>query len=315
MTQDFWSYYGVDSYGRPVPMNGTNTTYPGQAGDSPGTSYMPPADTPVSQAGGQQNAPAAPITEAPAKPDGQPRAQAPAPPVYPTYQKTTLPRYTLPTYTPGAIPQYQAPETGDTEALQKSFINKLLLNPETFSPDVMGAIQAQIQKEATTLGGQQKGRILDSAAARGVGVPGYTESLLNEADRGVNSNIVSGRTALLIQKAQQDAADRAQAQQLAESYLNGTTGRAQGNYGATLQGVQAREGASKDALASLVQQILFNQNQDLTQLDENHFDFGTKADAAKFAEGQRTFNEGLGFNYAGLEAAQQAELIRQILGV
>lgn len=242
---------------------------------------------------------------------------------YPTYTPYQFTQRTLPTYTPAQLAQYSAPSSGNVMPLEQSLVEQVLTNPETMSPDVVAALKEKNKEEALTYQDQQNEMLGRDAVARGVTVnPGDARRLASD----VISQLITGNRNIDIQKATQDRADQQSAAALAEQFLTGLTNRAQSNYDSTLKGETAQEALNQAAVQSQIQQILNDEQQQQAQADENHFAFGTQADAANFGQNQyafntnnalalaqlaeqiRQFNNTLGFNYTTLGANLQAAI-------
>lgn len=247
-------------------------------------------------------------------PGGAPAPQGPQAPSYPTYTPQPIQHRDLPVYSAPTITPYSAPDLGSIDAGQRAIIERILAHPETIGDEQMTALNAQAQSDAQQIAAQQTDASRTNAAARGVSDGNAQAARLASITENQGNQVIAGRQQNTLYKLAHDRSDQLGALGAATDFSNATTGRAQSNFSTGLSGTMSQEQLRQAANQSAIQKLLFDNQQDLQNRDENHFAYGTSADGANFRNGQYQFGNQMGFNYAQLNAQQQQQLIQMLLG-
>lgn len=306
--------YGIDPYGRPVGEQAGlagNLRQPRTATAKPAVPTSPTgqevAQAPSQQAYPQQNAVTDPVQQQLAQyrqlsggradntdanllqhPEfqhwqrtgqfiGQPQAQqAPA-------------RRPLESYTAARLPGFQAPSDPRIEGLQRGLIERMLVSPETLSPEAVAAMREQGKERALAYEAQAREALGRDTLNRGIFGGGFHQAGNRRLAGDRIQALVDNDRAIALEKAARDRADQLSATEAARGFLGDTYGRAASTYGINRDTALSNE--------QLIQQALNSRNADVLFEDE-----------------QNRFNKQLGLSYTQLEAAQQQALIAALLG-
>lgn len=180
------------------------------------------------------------------------------------------------------VPQYQAPDQSAAQGQISALLQAILANPQTMNDNVVSQMK-EAQKQQALLMGQQNQSLLDrSAVSRGTLGSGAQRAMQGDNLQQVLGQILDSNRNIDIQQVTQNRQDQLNALTAAEQVLNGQLGRANQNYGTSLQ----------------------------QWLAENN---GTM-DWARFFENSRQFNNTLGFNYNSLDQQGQLSMLQWLMG-
>lgn len=242
--------------------------------------------------------------------------------------------------------QYTDPNPGQVPQLNRQLIESILANPETMSTDVVNQLKARGRDTAVNMAGQLRDGAHADVASRGFSdVGGMRAGYDRQIDSQLISDILNSNRDIDITAASTNRADQLAAATAGTDWENGLVNRADANYKARLLGESTAsdslyrdnaldldrfktiEAAAQAADASTFRndafkydQIRDDRNQTLQEflgqegvnLDWARLDESANQFDSTFGEGKRQFNNSLGFNYASLNASQQARLMDQI---
>jgi len=224
------------------------------------------------------------------------------------------------------------------EAQQQQLIERMLSNPETLSPDVVNAMREKEKEDALAFASQDREALERNRISSGMFGGGFHQAQDRRLREGTSQRLIEGNRAIALAKAERDRLDQIGASDAATSFMNSRMNRATQGYNATLGGQMAQEQLNqagsasglevgrfkretedraaaerKAQIASEIQRIMFDFDQEGRGLDEHRFDYGTRVGGAQFGENRRQFDAGMGYQYSALGANQQQALINAIL--
>lgn len=180
------------------------------------------------------------------------------------------------------VPHYQAPDQSAAQGQISALLQAILANPQTMNDNVVSQMKEAQKSQALLMGQQNQSQLDRSAVSRGTLGSGAQQAMQGENLQHVLGQILDSNRSIDIQQVAQNRQDQLNALQAGESVLNGQLGRANQNYGTSLQ----------------------------QWLAENN---GTM-DWARFFENGRQFNNTLGFNYNSLDQQGQLSMLQWLMG-
>jgi hypothetical protein len=218
----------------------------------------------------------------------------------------------------GMFTQYAPMEHDFQNWQQLELVSQLLANPETLNANTIEQMKQKQMEEALSMSQQLQQQRGDAIAARGFG-GGQIDASNRAMNEAMMQAILGQNRDIEISAAQQNRQDILQALGVTESILGGQVGRSSNTFNDILAGQQANRGdfwtgkqldLQKELGVGglgLDQQRINNQNR---QFDASH-----GLNILQFLEGQRQHDNGMGFNWAGLNANQQGNTMDRILGI
>jgi len=279
----------------------------------------PPAATgsPVTATGGiPPPAPAAPPAT-PAKNGATPDELRYVKPVdlssAPAYQKTQFTSQPL-------------PDQSGLNNQQSSLMSAILTNPGTMSPTVLAQMQEAQKEQALLMAQQNQQGINSSAVGRGVLGGGFAQAQTDANRQAAINAVLTGNRNLDVQAATQNRQDQLNALGASSSLAQDQQNRAlaANNQSLATQSAQASENqyANNDSLNRLLQQ--FGINQGVASNAQGNFSADVanslglnsqQLDMLRYLEGQREFNDNLGFNYNQLDQNGQQSLLNYLMSI
>lgn len=225
--------------------------------------------------------------------------------------------------------QYQTVDQGETEQLAQGRVNQTLQQGGSLSPDVVAKLKARSKQQALSMADQQKQQAQQVLAQRGFSAGGGMRAGANAMiDTGTIQQLLAQNRDTDITAATTNRADVLNAVEAATAFMNGRQGRSSDSYRNVLagQGAQAdsdfrvdgfnetqRQYDNDFGLKKWVAEQQANQAADDSKLRNASLLHGISMDNMNFGEGQRRFDDTLGFNYTQANMAQNNTLMDYLM--
>jgi len=253
---------------------------------------------------------------------------APAPPPPPPRQQ--IGAYTFkPIASAGPMASYAAPQQAPQSDAQRALVARVLANPETLGADQTNAMKMASKESALGMADQLRGDSATQLASRGFDSGGGMAAAgRGQLDAALVDQLIRSNRDIDLTAAATNRADQLNALGVSDSLLNSEVGRATQNFQAALTGDMAADDASfrRDSYNTDQEYNQYRDNRQMV-LQEWLADAGVHMDARRldqvdsqfeqtfglslmqFLESQRQHNNGMGFNYASLNANSQNALM------
>jgi hypothetical protein len=213
----------------------------------------------------------------------------------------------------GMFTQYAPMEHDFQNWQQLELVSNLLANPETLDAQTVQAMKQKAQEDAMF-----RQREADEAAAAELGASGFgfnggrADAQRRASSEGLESAILGSNRDLDIMATQQNRNDQLNALQAAEGILGGQVGRSSSTFQDILRGQQANRDDHWTGEQLALQRLLGEKG---IGVDMARISSGDRQFDARLGEDVRQFNNQMGFNWAGLNANQQGDMMNRILGI